>query len=442
MYRTALIIAAAAGLAACATTARQAPAAPARAPDATHYSYDATFAPGHETIEAVARVTLPANIANAGPGFLLGRRFEVEVAADVPASIAIEAAERPVPELNIITITLDEPTDKPVTLTFSYRGPLNQQWEGAYVAAREDQIELRLDMMWLPIFRDINLQFSLDARLRGVPEDFTALTQGAYQRTGDVISIRREMIDIDFPFVAARGLSKVSGPGVEIFAADFDWIVTDMMRRHAIGSAAFFQDWFGPLPDGKVRVAILPQGSGGYARRGYIVTGEAREEVERTGEVPEWGPARHISHEFAHAWWSPADTLTEHRWLSESIAEFMALRYVEHAFGLIAAHAMLERKRPRAEAARPVLGAGGPSGDSMYQRGSFLLFDLEEKIGRTKLDEVFRRLAAKPPSLTEEFMAMLAAVAGDEAVAYFDGTMRSGPGPWKQPAAGDTAAAP
>jgi hypothetical protein len=223
----------------------------------------------------------------------------------------------------------------------------------------------------------------------------------------------------------------VAGPGVEIYATDFDWIITDIMRRHAMASAAWFQEWFGPLPSGDVRVVILPKPSGGYARRGYIVTGEAREEVAQVEEIPESGPARHIAHEFAHAWWSPADTLTEHRWLSESVAEYLALRYVEHAFGLLAAHDLLERKRERAEAAPPLLGGGAPNGDSMYQRGPFLLFALEEEIGRVKLDEVLGRLARNPPRLTEQFMVMLSGVAGPEAASWFDGKMRSGPGPWE-----------
>lgn len=396
-----------------------------------HYTLEATFGPNH-TLDALVRVRLPAKIANADPGFLLGQRFDADVATSAPANVTFATADEPVPEINVITIDLDEPATRPVEITFRYHGPLNQDHEGVYTTATEDQIELRLDMMWLPIFKDINLLFTADATFKGVPEDFVAVSQGELVQDGDTVRVSRRMADLDIPFVATRGLSKVTGPGVEIYAADFDWIITDIMRRHAIASAAWFQEWFGPLPNGDVRVVILPAASGGYARRGYIVTGEAREEVAQVEEIPEYGPARHIAHEFAHAWWSSADTLTEHRWLSESVAEYLALRYVEHAFGMLAAHDLLERKRERAEAAQPLLGVGGPSRDSMYQRGPFLLFALEEEIGRARLDEVLARLGRNPPALTEEFMAVLAEVAGQDAAAWFDSKMRSGPGPWEE----------
>lgn len=419
-------------LAACATAS--APPIAGTSPPSSevpYYTLEATFGANH-TLDAVVRVRLPAEIANAGPAFLLGQRFEVDVATSAAANVTFDTADEPVPELNVIAIDLDEPAIGPVEVTFRYHGPLNQDYEGVYTTATDDQIELRLDMMWFPIFKDINLQFAVDATFRGVPEDFVAVSQGEFVQDGGTVRISRSMVDLDIPFVATRGISKVTGAGVEIYAADFDWIITDIMRRHAMASAAWFQEWFGPLPSGDVRVVILPAGSGGYARRGYIVTSEGREEVAQLEEIPEYGPARHIAHEFAHAWWSPADTLTEHRWLSESVAEYLALRYVEHAFGLLPAHDLLERKRERAEAAGPLLGVGGPNRDSMYQRGPFLLFDLEEEIGRTKLDEVLRRLGHNPPHVTEEFMATLSEVAGPEAAAWFDAKMRGGPGPWEE----------
>lgn len=425
-------------LAACATASAPAPSAPS--PDVPYYTLEATFGPNH-TLDAVVRARLPAEIVNADPGFLLGQRFEVEVETSAPAKVIYDTANEPVPELNVITIDLDKPATEPVAITFRYHGPLNQDYEGVYTTATDGQIELRLDMMWFPIFKEINLQFAVDATFRGVPEDFVAVSQGEFVQDGGTVRVSRSMVDLDIPFVATRGLSKVTGAGVEIYAADFDWIVIDIMRRHAIASAAWFQEWFGPLPSGDVRVVILPKGSGGYARRGYIVTSEGREEAAQLEEIPEYGPARHIAHEFAHAWWSPADTLTEHRWLSESVAEYLSLRYVEHAFGLPAAHDLLERKRERAEAAQPLLGVGGPNRDSMYQRGPFLLFDLEEEIGRSKLDEILRRLGHNPPRVTEEFMAVLSEVAGPEAAAYFDAKMRGGPGPWQEKEA-PTVAAP
>jgi hypothetical protein len=170
---------------------------------------------------------------------------------------------------------------------------------------------------------------------------------------------------------------------------------------------------------------------------------EARAEVSKLGErnVPEAAPARLVAHEFAHAWWAPSDPLTEHRWLSESIAEYSAMRYLEHRFGLWTAHDWLEKKRESALAAPPLLGHGELDRGSMYQRGPHLLYDLEQEIGRSALDEVLAHLGRDRPRVTADFMSALADVAGDEAARYFDGTMRSGPGPWRdEPEAAETSA--
>ena len=430
-------------LALCATASPRAAAkiSGAHPSNVAHYEIDATFGPDH-SIGATVRVRLPAAIANSEPAFIIGRRFEIEVETDPRASISIEDIETPIPHTRLISVKLDEPAKAPIEVIFTYHGPLNAGERVGYaISATEDQIELRGEMAWYPVFHTFNLRFTLDAEFKGAPAGFIAVAPGLITQNGEKIRIRRETPDIDAPFVAARGLTKRTAKGVEIYAADFDWTITDMFRRHAISAAAYFQEWFGPLPADAVRVVVLPTSSGSYATRGYIVTNEGREAAARVEEIPETGPARLIAHEFAHAWWAPVDLLSENRWLAESMAEFLGLRYVEHAFGLTKAHEMLERKRMRAEAAGPMLGAGRPGSDSSYMRGPFLLFALEKKIGRGALDQLIGKLSRKPPSETSAFMAALSEIAGADAAAYFDTLMRSGAGPWEEEASDATSEA-
>lgn len=418
---------------ACAQESTQEPAETAQnESSAAHYDITAEFGPDH-TIAATVRVMLPPEIANSDPSFFLGDRFTLNsVETEAPADVTTESVDEPLKNLKLISLDFTDTLAGPVEVTFDYSGPLNQEDEDSYVVATDDQIELRLDTMWYPVISTINFRFALDAEFNGVPADMVAVSQGEVTQTGETVTVHREMLDIDAPFVAARGLKRVEEPGVEVYAADFDWIVTDMMRRHALSSAAYFQDWFGDLPDGDMRLIVLPEASGGYARRGYIVTGEARDEVGEEADFPESGPARHIAHEFAHAWWMEADPFSAHYWLSESLAEYSALRYVEHAFGLREAHELLERKRERAEAADPVLGEDRPGGDSMYQRGAMILFEIERRVGRAAMDEIMARLGRDLPAVTSDFLDAVEAVSGAEAAAEAEALLRSGPGPWEE----------
>src|SRR3546814_2200273 len=87
---------------------------------------------------------------------------------------------------------------------------------------------------------------------------------------------------------------------------------------------------FGPLPR-KVRMAqVWRERSMGYARTAYTVVTEGRAGNPGDSEV---GPARHVAHEIAHAWWMLASPLTDDFWLVESAAEYMSMRYVVHEIG-------------------------------------------------------------------------------------------------------------
>lgn len=407
------------------------PALPAFAEHA-HYDIDAAFDPDG-CIVAVVTVRLPNDVASQGVAFLLGRRFAVDVSSVPHGAITIEETDKPLPYLQRIAVRFADDADGGFAVTFRYSGPLNAPEDAAYpVAVSDGQIELRGEMAWYPIFHDFNTRFAVDAVYKGVPDDYVAVAPGEISREKGAIRVRRRAPDIDAPFVAARGLARRSAPGIAVYARDFDWPITSMFYRHALGAAAYFQSWFGPLPETETRVIVLPASSGSYATRGHIVTNESRAAVADSVNIPEEGPARLMAHEFAHAWWAPVDLLSENRWLAESVAEFLALRYVEAEFGLIKAQDMLERKRPRAEAAGPVIGAGRPGMDTVYHRGPSLLFELERIISRAQLDETLRRLAADPPRETADFLAALEDVAGTSASESFKAMLSDGPGAWRE----------
>jgi hypothetical protein len=247
------------------------------------------------------------------------------------------------------------------------------------------------------------------------------VAQGTVTHTGDRLRIHRSTADNDLPMVAERGLKRDARPDVEFFARDMDDPLVSVFRKHAIAAAAFHQKAFGPLPGGPIRMVVVARAHGaGYARVGYIVMPEAREAGGKPPAFEERDPAKYVAHEFAHAWFSPADPLTEDYWLAESLAEFASMHYIEAAFSRADMLEMLERKWETAAKAGPILGKGRPSKNALYQKGPLLLFDLERRIGRPAMDRVLARLGRQPPHYTHEFLDALRAEAGDDAAKEFE----------------------
>ncbi|MEZ0469320.1 hypothetical protein [Luteimonas salinilitoris] len=412
-----------AALALVAGPARADTTAPETAP--AHYTLQARI-DADGTLHARVAIELTAEAAAAPVSFLLGERFAIDRAdAGAGGNVAIAATDKPFAGLQKITAQFAAPG--PARLELDYSGPLTGG-ANSVAAFAEDRIELSVDNMWFPVREDIGLQFTVDATFQGIPADYVSVSQGELARTDDgAVRMVRTRPDIDLPLIAARGLQREILSGAEFHAVDPDGVLTSLFRKHAAQAGEFFQAWFGPLREPFRIVVVSREQTMSYVRSGYMVLSDggaaAREAAKQ--DFPEANPARHIAHEFAHAWWSPADALTEHYWLSESVAEYAAIRYVEATFGIADAQRLIERIRERGEAAGPVIGHGRPSADQLYRRGPLLLFELEEAVGRAALDRVLATLGRNPPRETAQFLQALAAEAGADAAAGFDAALRS-----------------
>ncbi|MDH5822287.1 hypothetical protein QFW77_04690 [Luteimonas sp. RD2P54] len=405
-------------------------AGPARADTAAdeaapaHYDLQARIG-ADGTLDAKVAIELAAGAADGPVSFLLAERFQIErTDAGTGGTVAIAATDQPIAGLQKITARFAGPG--PARLELDYSGPL-AGGENGVAAFAQDRIELSVDNMWFPVREDIGLQFTVDATFQGIPADYVAVSQGEVTRAEDgAVRVVRSRTDVDLPLIAAPGLRRELLSGAEFHAADPEGVVASLFRKHAAQAGEFFQDWFGPLRVPFRIVVLSREQTMGYVRSGYMVLSDGgaagRESAKQ--DFPEANPAKHIAHEFAHAWWSPADPLTEHYWLSESVAEYAAIRYVEATFGIADAQRLVDRLRERGDAAGPVIGHGRPSGDQLYRRGPLLLFELEEAVGRAALDRTLATLGRDPPRETAQFLAALAAEAGADAAAAFDAALR------------------
>lgn len=384
---------------------------------AAHYRIEARFDVPTGALTSTVTVELPA--AQPEAHFLLGRRFVLDgVDAGPGAKVEVSEVERPIPALHEIAIR-----GGARRITFRYHGPLDREGTDDPGLSAE-RMEIDLETMFLPVRADLAMPFTLDAKLSGLPAGLDVMAEGRLERHGDVLTIHRTNTDNDLTLVGARGLKLVRAPDVEFYASDPDDPLIAMLRKHAFGAAAYFHRLYGAPDPTPIRMVIVPRASGaGYARRSFVVMPTFRKMGDPTPPFDESSPARFVSHEFRHAWGSTPSTVWSDYWMSESVAEYFGLRYVQATLGQAEFEKLLERKRKPAETAGPLIGVDRkPSSAGLYQKGTVLLFDLEAQIGRDKLDRILVR--HNPPDTTPDFLKALAEVAGPDVAKEFEAKLR------------------
>lgn len=396
-------------------------AAPAAAQAATgiHYDVEARIDPAAGRLRTEVTIEAPEGAAGPEPAFVLGRSFAIASAeAGKNARVEITPTEQPFPGLQRIAVRCPGGCTGPLKLKVSYEGPPNPSGDPPINVVTPQLVELTLDSMWLPLKADFTGGFSVDAEIRGLPKDAVVTSAGRVTRQGDVVRIYRAGETVDLAFAAAA-FRRVALGDLELYARNLEGAKAVAYRRQALPALKFLQAWFGPIPGAPMRVTVVerPRVSG-YARPGYIVVTEG-------GEAPEANIGKFLAHEFSHAWWMRAGFTTEEHWLNESVAEYVSLRYVEHAFGKAALEEMLAKKREAAAKAGPLLGHGRAGEDELYAKGTLLLFDLEQRIGRARLDSLLKAQALTPISTTRGFLDALAATAGKDEAARFEAALRS-----------------
>ena len=383
-----------------------------------HYEVKATVDTAHSSLSAAVKITIAASEVQAVNEFLLGGTYEVSsVDAGPRATVGVGRTDKPLPGLQKITVRCQLPRRDDLRLQVRYAGLLTSLDAPPLNSITPDLIELSLDSFWLPVGNGFK-RFTVNADIRGVPTDLVVVGPGSVRRSGGHVLIRRPTGDVDLAFVAMRGLQHAAAEGFELYAADLSAEASKTDLRQGAAVVAFLEAWFGTMPGRPARVVVVRrQRKSGYSRLGYIVMTEGG--TQREAEL-----AQFMAHEFAHAWWAPCDPRTEHRWLSESIAEYVALRYIEAALGPTALEEALASKRDMARKAGPLLGAGEGDDAELYSKGPLLLFDLETRIGRARMNELLAGLARDPPRVTAEFMRALTALAGEGPARVFEQAMR------------------
>lgn len=400
--------------------------AAAAAPTPAHYHIKAKFDLKAQTVAAEVSITLSPKEAMDPIGFVISDRIKLEALDGGPGAHAkVEPSDKPFKGVNRISFTFDRPPTRPVTLRFRYAGPVNGDDGHARIDPAQG-IEMGFEDMWAPVRPNFGMVFTADADIAGIPASQIVVAQGQVSHRGDHLVIHRSFTDMDMPFAALTGLQRSAESGAEVYARNPTGVLETAWRKYAGRIVEYYVGLFGALPPQSLpeRLVVLPRVGAAYARRAYISMPDGADEVKRMGPLPDWMLVATVSHEFAHAWWCHGDPLTEDHWLNELMAEYSSMRFTESIAGAEALKVRIDKKIDPAKAAGPILGKGRPSKAALYQKGPLLLFDLDHRIGRAKMDELLGMVGRREASTTAQFLADLAKVAGPEAAAAFEAELR------------------
>ncbi|MDY8137684.1 hypothetical protein [Aquimarina sp. 2201CG5-10] len=283
----------------------------------------------------------------------------------------------------------------------------------------DEWIELSLNSVWLPIVATFDNQFDAQLDIKIIADtDFNVLSSGLSKKVGhNTYKIKNVTPQIDLVLIGSPNFYKSNGKNITIYDHKLNEERNKLMFDYGERSYTWLNNSFGKakkIPPAKL--VITPRKESGYARKNFIVLSNDIS-VNNTIHF-----ANYIAHEFAHFWSSGANPLTAHRWLDESIAEYIAWKYVQKEFGDNALDEFLTRVKKEAPTLPPVYtkeAAKVPSHAVMYRKGVGKLFELEEMIGESTMFTLMTEWFKEDVKDSEKFLQLIKDVIGVETAQKF-----------------------
>jgi tetratricopeptide (TPR) repeat protein len=346
------------------------------------------------------------------------------------------------------SVGLAEPCgpEQAIALTITYEGALPAGWLD-YIT--KDGILLRDESRWYPAvdlsaFTQNQINISVPSRWRAITSGGMAGSIGAglsanYRwRTSQPVSSRAivafpEQPETCVPMpVPSGGYWRLSPLSACFVGPHQDAGVSFAAAAHEL--LEHYNMAFGRYPHAELYIVEgFPgqRGAIGYSAPGFLVVSE---DAVKFHDYPSYAP-EFLPHEIAHQWFPIAVTLAreEDGWLAESLAEYLAWRYLAETNPTQArrmvAQAMRDALAP--EPLRPLLlglhlfalESSAVTQATLYQRGMLVWRTLEAVIDREHVDralsELYKRYAGKPASIAD-FRKVCEEISGRDLGWFFD----------------------
>lgn len=390
---------------------------PVRAQITDHLDIKATFKDSTIQVEASYKTSIPAQQDSVY--FLLFPGIEVDsITADgLETYTRAMKPGHPIP-FWMLKFRGDQDRSTPAVIGFSYSIDLGRQNH-----MRSNWIELNADKMWFPNRNDLNNPFTYTATIEHLPENYTLLghTDAVIEQVDpETIRITKPTPWYEVLLLAGKDLKSFSyDKGITLWG---NREIPDSVMRsigEKVRKSTDLLNTYTGTHDKIEELSILLRNTTKkeigfqFNRVNLIVTGT------------DFNTYGNLSHEIAHYWWRKANFLTE-PWLNESLANF-CMYQVLRTYEPEQYEQMLLKDKQTAIEAIPVAEAtafADGSFASYYTKGTVLLLELEEQIGRDKMQQLFTKLATYDDLSTEVFLNTLETISSPDHRSLFEQALK------------------
>lgn len=376
----------------------------------SHYTVDAHINTHEQSIKVSVDITYLPSEATKSIAFIAHENVNLQ---SCKAKNLLNFVEAPATnKAKTITLNFNEEVGNWVTIHFEYDFVFkagDAPWGIDKIS--EDWIELSLNSGWLPIIASFDNQFTSETELHIVSNNtFSVLSSGASRSEGhNTFSITNSIPQIDLVLIGSSEFQESSKGTISIFQNQENKERDAFIFNFSEKSYDWLNTTFGAVKElPPVKLVITPREESGYARKNFIVLSNDISVSDTLHFV------NYITHEFAHYWSTGANPLSEHRWLDESIAEYVTWKFIRTYYNKTKWNEFLDRAKKEADTIPPVYILGEsktPSHAVMYRKGVYKLYQLEQMIGEEKMLHLLSDWFKVEKKNSEHFLNKLANMA-------------------------------
>ena len=289
------------------------------------------------------------------------------------------------------------------SLYFNYSGDFTSLsgWANSF---EENWVELNFYCAWFPVNlgnSNFNSRFSIY-----VNEGYAVTGSGIVAKKKDYWEMNQPWGSFDNVIIVSRSLqSKPLEKNSLHIEADyssegFPETDADSVLNECKNVLNLFEEIFGKRDSTYLKFVIAPFEMGGYSRKNFVCL-----RTKNFNLYTEKG----IAHEIAHFWWHNASANTWEDWLNEAFAEYSMLVYIRERKGDETFGKIVDEYKGKTKDLPPVWGIERNSPEAysvLYEKGSLLLYDLEEKVGKDVFFDFLKDVVRNKISNTNDLIEL------------------------------------
>ena len=281
-------------------------------------------------------------------------------------------------------------------------------------------IELMVDQFWFPNAQDADNKFSSRLIVKNLYPDYTLFSYHSFKKLAEqTYEITPKEPSPEISFLAGKNMKIVNKKEGKMSLGyfvrdDIEDSLLDNIHKKFYQTTDFYNQSFGkvkPVFEASVALRRISRkvNNSQTSRQYMIITGE---------DFNDYG---NFAHELGHFWWTGANFINE-PWLNESFANLSAL-YVMKKYDFQRYERNFALYKKKAEKKGAVATAGvfeNDTYDLYYNKGTYLLTLLEQKIGEKKMMELLEKRIEANINDTNNFLNLIEITAGKENRLYFE----------------------